>query len=128
MKISVYKSFQLSEFWFQLKCYQFTAKTIRPIVIPSCDSVSIGTRLGAGWPGLDSQQGQGSFLFTIAYRPAPGPTQTHIKWLPGVQWPRCESDYSPTCSAEVKNAWRCSSTPPIRFHGVVLNYVRYKSS
>jgi len=29
--------------------------------------------------------------------------------------------YSPATSAEVKNAWRCTSTPPIRLHGVVLS-------
>jgi hypothetical protein len=32
-----------------------------------------------------------------------------------------EADYSPPCFAEVKNAWSCNSTPPIRLHGVVLS-------
>jgi hypothetical protein len=30
----------------------------------------------------------------------------------------------PPSSAEVKNAWSCTSSPSIRLHGVVLNYVQ----
>jgi hypothetical protein len=37
-----------------------------------------------------------------------------------VKWPERESDHSPASSAEVKE-WSYTSTPPIRFHGVVLN-------
>jgi hypothetical protein len=32
-----------------------------------------------------------------------------------------EADDSPPSSAEVNNAWRYTSTPPIRLHGVVLS-------
>jgi hypothetical protein len=32
-----------------------------------------------------------------------------------------EADHSPPFSAEVKDAWRCTSTPPVRLHGVVLS-------
>jgi hypothetical protein len=32
-----------------------------------------------------------------------------------------EADHSPPSSAEVKNAWSYTSTPPIRLHGVVLS-------
>jgi hypothetical protein len=32
-----------------------------------------------------------------------------------------EADHSPPFSAEVKNAWSYTSTPPIRLHGVVLS-------
>jgi len=51
---------------------------------------------------------------------------------PGVKRPGREADHSPPSSAEVKNAWSCTSTPPyvftawclvkyrIRLHGVVL--------
>jgi len=31
-----------------------------------------------------------------------------------------EADHSLPSSAKVKNAWSCSSTPPIRLHGVML--------
>jgi len=65
-------------------------------------------------------------FFTTASRPAMGPTQPHIQWVPvalslGVKWPGHEADHSPPPSAEVKNAWICTSTPPIRLHGVVLS-------
>jgi hypothetical protein len=36
----------------------------------------------------------------------------------GVKWPGREADNS---SAEVKNAWSYTSTPPLRLHGVVLS-------
>jgi len=32
-----------------------------------------------------------------------------------------EADHSPQSSAKVKNSWSYTSTPPIRFHGVVLS-------
>jgi hypothetical protein len=41
--------------------------------------------------------------------------------FPGVKRPGREADHSPPSSAEVKNAWRYASTPPIRLHGVVLS-------
>jgi hypothetical protein len=39
----------------------------------------------------------------------------------GVKRPGREADHSPPSSAEVKNGWSYTSTPPIRLHGVVLN-------
>jgi hypothetical protein len=39
----------------------------------------------------------------------------------GVKRPEREADHSPPSSAEVKNAWSYTSTPPIRLHGVVLS-------
>jgi hypothetical protein len=55
-----------------------------------------------------------------------GPTQPPIQWVPGalslgVKRPGREADHSPPSSAEVKNAWSYTSTPPIRLHGVVLS-------
>jgi hypothetical protein len=35
--------------------------------------------------------------------------------------PGLEADHSPPPSAEVKNEWSYTSTPPIRLHGLVLN-------
>jgi hypothetical protein len=40
----------------------------------------------------------------------------------GVKRPDSEADHSPLSSGEVKNAWRYTSTPPIRLHGVVLSW------
>jgi hypothetical protein len=39
----------------------------------------------------------------------------------GAKRPGPEADYSPPASAEIKNAWSSTSTPPIRLHGVVLS-------
>jgi hypothetical protein len=69
-----------------------------------------------------------------------GPPQPPIQWVPGsfspgVNWSRREADLSPPSSAEVKNAWGCTSAPPyvfkagclvkhkiyIRRHSVVLS-------
>jgi hypothetical protein len=67
-------------------------------------------------------------LFTTAVcRPALGPTQLPIQWLPGavsvgVKRPVRDADHSPPSSAEVKNALSYTSTPPIRLHGMVLIY------
>jgi hypothetical protein len=49
-----------------------------------------------------------------------------LQWVPGalslgVKRPVSEADHSPPSSAEFKNAWSCTSTPPIRLHGVVLS-------
>jgi hypothetical protein len=38
-----------------------------------------------------------------------------------VKRPGREADHSPTSSAEVKNVWSYTSTPPIHLHGVVLS-------
>jgi hypothetical protein len=65
------------------------------------------------------------FLYTTASRPAVGPTQPPIQWVPealflGVKQQGLEADHSPPC-AGVKNAWNYTSTPQIRLHGVVLS-------
>jgi hypothetical protein len=78
-----------------------------------------------GWTigalGFDSRWGLGIFLFTTA-----SPPQPPIQWVPGalslgVKRPGREADHSPPPSAEVKNTWSYTSTPPIRIHGVVLS-------
>jgi hypothetical protein len=66
-------------------------------------------------------------VITTTSRPAVGPTQPPIQWVPGalsveVQRAGHEADHSPPpFSAEVKNAWSYTFTPPIRFHGVLLS-------
>jgi hypothetical protein len=86
-------------------------------------------RWATGWTigvlGFDSRRGLGIFLFTTASRTALGPTQPPIEWVPGalslgVKRPGREADHSPPSSAEVKNSWSYTSTPPIRLQGVVL--------
>jgi hypothetical protein len=64
-----------------------------------------------GWPicvlEFDSRRGLGIFLFTTAFRPALGPTQPPIQWVPGalslgVKRPGRQADHSPPSIAEVK--------------------------
>jgi hypothetical protein len=83
-----------------------------------------------GWTigvlGFDSRRGLGIFLFITASRTDLGPTQLPIQWVPGalslgVKRPGREADHSPLSSAEVKNAWSYTSTPPISLHGAVLS-------
>jgi hypothetical protein len=56
-----------------------------------------------------SRQGLGIFLLTTASRPALGPTQPPIQWVPTlslrVKRPGSKADHLPPPSAEVKNAW-----------------------
>jgi hypothetical protein len=61
-------------------------------------------------------------FFSTVSRRALGFTQPPVQWVRGAlslgtKRPGCEADLS---SAEVKNAWRFTSTTPIRLHGVVL--------
>jgi hypothetical protein len=74
---------------------------------------------------FDFRPGLGIFLFTTVSRPALGPIRPPIQWVPrapslGVKRPGREADHSPTSSAEVKNSWSYTSTPPIHLHGMVL--------
>jgi hypothetical protein len=46
----------------------------------------------------------------------------------GVKRPVHEADHSPPSSAEVKNAWSYTSTPPIRLHSVVLSKKKHRDN
>jgi hypothetical protein len=83
-----------------------------------------------GWTigvlGFDFRRELGIFPFTTAFRTALGHTEPPIQWVRGapsleVKRPGREADRSPPSSAEIKNAWNYTSTPPIRLHGVMLN-------
>jgi hypothetical protein len=61
-----------------------------------------------------------TYLFSMSSRPALGPTQPPIQWVPwtlspGVKRPGHEADHSPPTSAEVKKMWIYTSTPPYAF-------------
>jgi hypothetical protein len=44
---------------------------------------------------------------------------------PGIEQPVREADHSPPSSAEVKNAWSFTSSPPVYLHGVIVMYRGY---
>jgi hypothetical protein len=72
------------------------------------------------------------FLFTTAFRPALGPTQSPIQWVTGalslgVKLPRREADHSPPSSAEVRNAWSYTSTSAICLHCVVWSELKVQA-
>jgi hypothetical protein len=85
---------------------------------------------GTGWTigvvGFDYRWGLGTFLFTTASRTALGTTQPPIQWVRGalslgIKGSGREADQSPQSNADVKNAWRFTSSSPILLHGMVLS-------
>jgi hypothetical protein len=70
--------------------------------------------------GFGCRQGLEIFLLTTGSRPALGPNQPPIQWVPGalsleVKRQGREADHSPPYSAEVKNVWSYNSTPQYVF-------------
>jgi hypothetical protein len=73
-------------------------------------SVGIATGYGLDGRGAEVRVPVGAriFLHSTSSRPALGPTQPPIQWVPGalslgVKQPGREGDHSPPTSAEVKN-------------------------
>ena len=79
-------------------------------------------RLMAGDSGFEFRQGQEIFFFSTTSTSAPRPNQRPIPSVPGFflrgKWARFWVAHSPPISAEVKNEWRCNSTPTVCLHGV----------
>jgi len=76
-------------------------------------SVSIVTRLWAGWPGFDCRQG---FVLSVtASRPTPGHTQPPIQWEPGVKRLGRKANNSLHLMPRLKMEWTYTSTPPYVF-------------
>jgi hypothetical protein len=76
---------------------------------------------------FESPQREEIFLYSTAFKPAPGPIHPPIQWVlgalsPGVKRPGREADHSPPSSAEVKNGGAVNPLP-IRLHDLVVNYV-----
>jgi hypothetical protein len=70
---------------------------------------------GAGNISLHHRVHIGSGAHPVSYRMGTRALSLEVKQ------PACEADHSPPSSAEVKNAWSYTSTPPIRLHGVGLS-------
>jgi hypothetical protein len=91
---------------------------------------SVGIALGYGLDERGSRvrfpAGAGNFSLHHRIQNGSGAPQSPIRWVPGalslgVKRPGREADHSIPYSAEVKNAWSYTSTPPVRLHGVVLS-------
>jgi hypothetical protein len=84
-------------------------------------SVGVATGYGLDGRGVGGgvTGGGNKFLFSTSSRPVLGNTQP-IQWVPwafppGVRRPGHEADHSPPASAQVKNTWIYTSTPPYVF-------------
>jgi hypothetical protein len=73
---------------------------IRPLCKGRDSSVGIATRYGLDGPGIESRWGRD---FPQPSRPALGPTQLPIQWVPGlsrgVKWPELGIDHAPPSGA-----------------------------
>jgi hypothetical protein len=93
-----------------------------------CSSVSIVSDYGLHDPRL----GQRGFLLAFASKPAVGPTQPPVQWVPGPfpgggkARPGCDADHSHPPSAEVKNEEELyllsPQAPPWRVAGQLYFY------
>jgi hypothetical protein len=88
------------------------------LAVTACKQSRDSDYLWAARPrGRSSSPGKvKNFLFSTSFRPALGPTQPPIQWVPralspGVKRQRCEVDHPASTSAEVKNMWIFTSTP-----------------
>jgi hypothetical protein len=101
-------------FQFFLSIFLFVFVALNCIITDvQSSSVSIVPRQRIGRLELDSRQ-------ATAYKPALKPTQPPIQCVLGPLSPEVrqlgnEVDYSPPPSAEVKNAWSCTSISPYVF-------------
>jgi hypothetical protein len=83
--------------------------------------------LRAGRPGFGSQQGEPTFLFSTAFRPALELTQPFIQRIPGPpfpgeKWPRRAADHLPPSDAEVTNG---GAIPPLNYLSTGDNFTSY---
>jgi hypothetical protein len=83
-------------------------------------AVGIATAYGLDDRGVAVRVPVRSRIFSASSRPALGPTQPPIQWVPGVlsvgmKRTGREFDHSPTANAEVKKMWMYTSTPPYAF-------------
>jgi hypothetical protein len=63
-------------------------------------SVGVATGYGLDGPGIESRWRRD---FSHASRPALGPTQPPVRWVPGVKQPGRGADHPPPSSAEFEN-------------------------
>jgi hypothetical protein len=86
------------------------------------DCLLFVTRLRTGRSGVRIPRGRGISLFSKTVQTAPGahPTSYSIgtRVSPGLKLLERDAGHSTPSSAQVKNEWSCTSTPPICPHGM----------
>jgi hypothetical protein len=78
-------------------------------------SVSIMTGYGLDERGSIPDRGNEIFSLLHGVQTGSETIQAPVQWVLEVEQPRRETDHSPPSSAENKNAWSYSSTPPYVF-------------
>jgi hypothetical protein len=104
--------FHCNVFLYRLK----VARRIKfwPVTIPRSrysDWMRAGRPRG---PSLSPGMGKNFLLFT-SIRPVLGPIEPPFQWVPGGKAAGTEADHRLPTSAEVKNTWIRTSTPPYFF-------------
>jgi hypothetical protein len=86
---------------------------------------SVGTALGYRLDDRGSRirfpAGTGNFSLHHRFQNGSGAHPASYPMGARVSFPGREADHTPPFSAEVKNARKYTSTPPIRLHGVMLS-------
>jgi hypothetical protein len=99
-------------------------------VFPKSRDSTVGIVLGYGLDDRSSRvrfpAGAGNFSLHHRVQNGFGSHSASYPVVPGalsleVKRPGREADHSPPSSAEAKNAWSYTFTPPVRRHGVVLS-------
>jgi hypothetical protein len=108
--------------------YSFLSSRIRQFYI--CNSLTrsrvsqYSIWLRTGQPGFEPRQGQKIFLLACASRPALGPTQSLVQWVPGVLSPGVKRGRGviltthPYLVPRLRMTRSYTSSPPKRLHGV----------
>jgi hypothetical protein len=95
-------------------------------------SVSIVTMLRAGGSGVVIPAEARQFSVSQNVRPTLGPSQPHCQWvqgfLPTVKRSGRDADHLLSSTAEVKNEWKYTSTPPICLHDQHTDNLRIKKA
>jgi hypothetical protein len=82
-------------------------------------SVCIATRCGLEVSGFEPRWWARDFLFSKTSRPTSVLCIGYRGSLPAVKWPARGVDHPTPSSAEGKNEWNYTSTPPLWLHGML---------